>query len=434
MFGSHRSALYAANPVVAAETYYFAATVGDDAEGLNAIACDPDGNAYGTFTTFSATLIGNRDIYFYKRNSSGVFQWARRIGTSSQSWTAPNIGVTSYGYLQVLVSNNNYASYLYIIDGANGDILAVTTIKGNDNSNFTTEGQNQSMVSNDSQMFVLGLAGNSAPYKHCIIALDPTAGTIDWARQIAHDNNSNRIGGITCSASGASLWILFGEGAYSYVAKYSSSGTIQWQRKISYTGLDTLRSIAVDSTGAVYVSGSNGTGGWFAKIASDGNSVSFTKNITDTYVINSGFTLSVDADDNVYMHTRTVSNAASFIAKFNSSGTLQYRRTITPASNSLNTTSSAINATSLFIAGQHTFSTADHIMFELPLDGTKTGTYSLNGKNFTYAENTTVTVATTPAATIAASTLTTTTTAGSSNTFTSYTTNTTSLTNYLVTL
>ena len=219
------------------------------------------------------------------------------------------------------------------------------------------------------------------------------------------------------------------------MAKYSSSDTIQWQRKITYTSLDGPKNIAVDSTGAVYVSGDfSGGGGFFAKIASDGNSVLFTKTISSSDVIGNGFTLNVDADNNVYISTRTVSSAATFIAKFNSSGTLQYRRTITPASNTLITTSSAINATSLFISGQHTFSTGDHIMFELPLDGTKTGTYSLNGKNFTYAENTTVTVATTPAATIAASTLSTSSTAGSATTFTSYTTNTTSLTNYLVTL
>jgi len=419
------------------ETYYFAATVGNAGDGAAAITCDPDGNAYGVFETLSETLIGNRDIYFYKRDSAGVFQWARRIGTSEQSWSNANIGVTSYGYAQVLVSNNNYRAYLYIIDSTNGDILSVKTLRGNDNTNFVVEAVNTSISVNDSQMFVLGIAYTSgqAYDRHCLMSFDPTAGTLDWSRQIVHNSSSARIGGVATSANGSNLTILFGEGTNSYVVRYTTAGAVTWQRKISYTDLDTPRNIAVDSTGAVYVSGNfSGGGGFFAKIASDGNSVLYTKTITDTYVVGLGFTLNVDADNNVYISTRTVSNAACVIIKFNSSGTLQYRRTITPASNTLVTLSSAINATSLFIVGNHTFSTADHVLFELPLDGSETGTYSLNGKNFTYAENTTVTVATTPAATIATSTLTTSTTAGASTDFTAYTTNTTALTNYLVTL
>lgn len=435
MFGSHRSALYAANPVVAAETYYFAATVGGAAEGSGGIDCDPDGNAYGVFETLSETLIGNRDIYFYKRNSSGVFQWARRIGSSGQSWSSANISVTSYGYAWVLVVSSGYTAHLYMIDTANGDILAVNTVKGNDQSNFLIGGANASLEVNDSQMFILGVAYTSgqAYDKHCLIALDPSTGTIDWSRQITHNTSSTVIGGIGVSANGNNPTIVFGSGADQYVVRYSTSGTVTWQKKLTYTSQDTARSIAVDSTGAVYV-GSNISGGggvFVAKIASDGSSVSFTKTISDILSGN----LSVDADDNFYVTSRRDSVEALFIAKFNSSGTLQYRRTITAASNTVNAVGkSATNATSLFIGGTHTFSTADHILFELPLDGTKTGTYSLNGKNFTYAENTNVTVATTPSATIATSTLSTSSTAGSSTTFTSYTTNTTSLTNYLVTL
>jgi hypothetical protein len=421
------------------ETYYFAATVGDAGDTNPAVACDPDGNAYGAFETFSSTLIGNRDIYFYKRDSSGVFQWARRIGISSpsnRSLSNINIGVTSYGYAQVLFTDSgNQTSNLYILDSSNGDILAAKNLIGSDVTKFNISGANTSMVVRDSQMWVFGITTDDiSTTKHSIMSFDPTAGTIDWARQITLPANT-RVGGITSNATGSHVWILFGDGANTHVAKYSGSGAIQWQRKITYSSQDIPRYIAVDSTGAVYVSGNySGGGGWFAKIASDGNSVLYTKTITDTYVVGSAFTLNVDADDNVYISARTVSNAACVIIKFNSSGTLQYRRTITPASNTLVTLSSAINATSLFIVGNHTFSTADHVLFELPLDGSKTGTYSLNGKNFTYAENTTVTVATTPSATIATTTLATSSTAGSSTDFTGYTTNTTSLTNYLTTL
>jgi hypothetical protein len=256
---------------------------------------------------------------------------------------------------------------------------------------------------------------------------------MDWARQITHNNNSTVIGGIGVSANGNNPTIVFGSGADQYVARYSTAGAVTWQRKLTYTDQDTARSIAVDSTGAVYVSSRiNSTGGQFiAKIASNGSSVLFTKTIEGLV----GANLCVDADNNFYVISRVDSTGAMFVAKFDSSGTLQYRRTITAASEPIFPQGpSATTATSLFINGQHLFSTADNVLFKMPLDGSKTGTYSLNGKNFTYAANTSITVATTPSATLSTSTLTTGSTAGSSNDFTSYTTNTNSLTNYLTTL
>jgi hypothetical protein len=436
MFGASRAGLYAANPVVAAftDTYYFGATVGDGNDNQQLIATDADSNMYGMMQTDSSTLIGNRDIYVWKRNSSGTFQWARRLGVSSQSWTTGGIAADSSGNVYCLFDNNSYSSYLFKLDST-GSISLAKTIKGDDASNFTVAfSRSNGIAVTGSKVHIIGYSGNST-YKTNIVTLNSSDLTHSWTRQITAASQAQIFGQVRADSSG-NVYAMFGGGGDSHVVKYNSSGTIQWQRNLDYTSQDAVGSVAVDSTGAVYVTGNySGSGMWFAKIASDAGSVSWTKTITDADVVAGQPQIQVDNNDNVYVSGRTASNLATFIAKFNSSGTLDWRRTITPAQSNMVNLSSAINDYAFYVIAGHNFSaTRDSVVMKIPLDGTLTATKSLNSENFVYAANTSIAIATTPVASVSTSSLTTGSDAGSSNTFTSYTTNTTSLTNYLVTL
>ena len=59
------------------------------------------------------------------------------------------------------------------------------------------------------------------------------------------------------------------------IAKYDTSGTIQWQRSIRSTGYDTLYSISVDTAGSIYVCGystvSSITSTFIAHLPTDGS-------------------------------------------------------------------------------------------------------------------------------------------------------------------
>ena len=417
------------------DTYYFGATVGDGNDNNNMIATDANSNMYGMMQTDSSTTIGNRDIYVWKRNSEGTFQWARKLGVSGQSWTTGGIAADSSGNVYCLFDNNNYSSYLFKLDST-GNISLAKTIKGDDASYFTvslSRGQNGIAVTG-SKVHVIGYSGNST-YKTNIVTLNSSDLTHSWTRQITAAGNAQNFGQVRADSSG-NVYAMFGGGTSSYIVKYNSSGTIQWQKNIDYTSQDAVGSVAVDSTGAVYVTGNySGSGMWFAKIASDAGSVSWTKTITDADVVASQPQIQIDNNDNVYVAGRTASNLATFIAKFNSSGTLDWRRTITPAQSNMINISSAINDYAFYVIAGHNFSaTRDSVVMKIPLDGTLTATKSLNSENFVYAANTSIAIATTPAASVSTSSLTTGSDAGSSTNFTSYSTDTTSLTNYLVTL
>lgn len=111
------------------------------------------------------------------------------------------------------------------------------------------------------------------------------------------------------------------------IAKYNSSGTIQWQRSLGGANSDTAFCITSDSSGNTYVGGQSDSGEFLlAKYDSTG-AIQWQRTITDGTgsQYNGVF---VDSSNNVYAcGTTTVSGTGRwFLAKFDSSGTLQWQR------------------------------------------------------------------------------------------------------------
>lgn len=129
-----------------------------------------------------------------------------------------------------------------------------------------------------------------------------------------------------------------------FLIKYNTSGTKQWTKLLGTTAVDNAWSVAVDSSENIYVAGftggnlggqtnSGGTDAFVAKYDSSGNML-WTRllgNATLTY----SYAVSVAASGNVYISGMTrgtlggQSNAGIqdvFVAKYNSSGTLQWVR------------------------------------------------------------------------------------------------------------
>ncbi len=114
------------------------------------------------------------------------------------------------------------------------------------------------------------------------------------------------------------------------IAKYNSSGSIQWQRVYHKSGTNVYGvSIAVDGSGNAYVSGtvgndavlvkynSSGTLQWQRALSPAGNASRYRAGCA------------VDSSGNVYLTNQiTVSSKVRIlIAKYNSSGTIQWQRT-----------------------------------------------------------------------------------------------------------
>lgn len=171
--------------------------------------------------------------------------------------------------------------------------------------------------------------------------------------------------------------------AYAVLMKFNSSGTIQWSRKITApAGISAARSVIIDSSDNVYVSFAYSPNTYITKFNSSGTE-QWSRYIN--LVVTDGlFGMSIDSSNNIYLVGGFVPSADSrvFIAKYNSSGTLQWQRSIRANITSGGSARSIIgNACSIDNTnGQIAISgilDTEFFAARLPIDGSKTGTYTL---------------------------------------------------------
>ena len=313
-------------------TFQWARSIGGQlSDNGYGIATDSDGNVYvtGTYSgtaTFklgtTLTSVGSSDAFVAKYDTSGEVQWAKSIGGGS----------ADYGYGIATDSGGN----VYVIGDYQG------TADFGPNISLTSTGS--------SDVFV-------AKYD--------TSGTPQWAKSMSGSGNISGLG--IATDSGGNVYVTgnhFGfftvqnisfysnVGGDAFVAKFDTSGTVQWAKSIGGTSSVYGHGIATDSAGNVYVTGryggavtfgsstlpnegsayvakydTSGTPQWATSIGDDGS----------TYV--SGRAIATDSNGNVCVTgdysgassmtigSTTLTNAGSndaFVAKFDTSGTVQW--------------------------------------------------------------------------------------------------------------
>jgi len=149
----------------------------------------------------------------------------------------------------------------------------------------------------------------------------------DIANGIVVDNSGNvYITGVTASAGAG--------GNDALLAKYDSSGTIQWQRVLGGASADLAISVVLDGSGNVYISGntsSQGAGGTDALLAKyDSSGTLQWQRILGGASGDIFQKLTIDSSGNLYVCGDTQSQGAgqqdALLAKYDSSGTLQWQR------------------------------------------------------------------------------------------------------------
>ena len=221
-----------------------------------AISVDGSGNLYvtGSYTSNPLTLYNSDgsafattlpntffyDVFIAKYNTSGTVQWGARI--------AGTVNDLGYG-ISVDGSGN-----LYVTGSYSSDPL---TLYNSDGSAFAT---------------TLPSSGSS----DCFIVKYNTSGTVQWGARIA-GGGTDQGWGISVDGSGN----LYVTGYYAsnplrlynsdgsvfattlpfsgsndcFIAKYNTSGTVQWGARIAGGGTDQGYGISVDGSGNLYVTG-----------------------------------------------------------------------------------------------------------------------------------------------------------------------------------
>ena len=271
---------------ITADAYWISILGNVNSDYGRKIKVDSSGNVYIAGDTNSQGA-GLYDALVTKYNSSGTVEWQRTLGGSSNE-QGYDITLDSSGNVYITGSTSSQGV-------GNGDVLI---------AKYDTSGTLQ-------WQRTLGGAG------------------VDYGYGIAVDLSGNvYITGYTNSQGAGDQDVL--------IAKYDTSGTIQWQRVLGGASIDRGNNIAVDSSGNVYVSGwtqSQGAGDDDAFIAKYDTSGTLQWQRTLGGASGDyGWGIAVDSSGNVYVAGQTYSQGAgssdAFIAKYNTSGTLQWQKVL----------------------------------------------------------------------------------------------------------
>jgi hypothetical protein len=299
--------------------------------------------------------------YVTKLDSSGTMQWTRTIVNPSPGNTSSIVG------LAVDSSNNVYATGSYY----DGSFNRLTLYKINSSGTtlikqgYTTAwfiNPNRLFIDSSGSVLVAGRGNNGNPIRAFLAKISADLATISWSDLRNDPSGSSLEYTGVWSDSSNNVYVTGSVGTgVSYIAKFNSSGTLQWEKTFDALGSTNSNSdypyggIYGDSSGNVYVSGTNTT-------------VNASKGVTAQY--------------------------AGFLAKYNSSGTLQWTRSISPSvAGTVSNYGVVIDASGRIITGSYQSqnsggTSVDTLLLALPTDGTKTGSFTVGGRGFNYASTT----------------------------------------------
>lgn len=351
---------------------------------------------------------GVRDIYYAELNLQGQIITNRRSGEAT---------VTAIGYALTRTEKDDsdfivVGSIISSAQGATGDIY----IQEVDNSVLSSISIRSLVESGHTNVPTDVASLNRVVSTFCISGKKITSGTVSGAKVIyllsATGVSWQRIigagtvtsaEGVALAESGLNVYVsgyttngIAGQTAtHLFLAKYNSSGVIQWQRSLSTgTTNDVFGSkVAVDSLENVYVTGSVRVGAsntdsdiLVVKYDSSGT-IQWQRRLGSVGGVNQfGVGIDTDSSNNVYIAgygPNGISSLDSIIlAKYNSIGTLQWHTSISSgiASSNMAVTDLKVHADGyIYVVGRMytTGNSEDQGTFiaRLPQDGTNTGIY-----------------------------------------------------------
>ena len=369
-------------------------------EAGNGVARDKDGNLYitggflGTATFGGVSLIstGQRDGFIAKYSPQGTLLWAHRFGGNNATHSlgiavdsSGNSYVTGYfnGKLEAgSVSLNSQLNHFFIVKfDAQGNAVWGRQANGGDESrglSIAVNAAGRIWVSGEYLFptsvngFVIGNT-NTSRSGGFLLSMD-TAGTVLWARAIGNSDSISRpirgsavaidasdnaylAGSLTGTINFAGTNVSRSTNAYTgFIAKFDTTGTIQWVNATSGNSYAEVRSIAVDTLGQAYVTGEfyetltvgstnltragNQQGQrdvWVAKLDTSGQFLWAVRGGGNSW--DEGLGIAVDGTGNAFVTgfvsgsgtfgdvsytTAATSNTEAFVAKINSVGQVQW--------------------------------------------------------------------------------------------------------------
>jgi uncharacterized delta-60 repeat protein len=378
---------------------YWISTLGDSGFDFGySIITDSAGNSYAFGYTNSAGA-GNYDFLLAKYDSLGAIQWQRVLGgASSENGLSVSIDSSDNVYVFGYTTSTGAGQEDFLLAKYNsaGAIQWQRTLggSGRDYGQAVT-------VDIYSNVYVIGYSDSSgAGSNDMLLSRYDSSGTIQWQRSLGGVSGDR---GYSLDVDSTGNVYVFGQTASTgaggtdfLLAKYNSLGTIQWQRTLGGASNEFGYSVTIDSSDNVYVLGrtfSTGAGSYDFLLAKYNSSGTIQwQRVLGGASSDTGNSVATDSSDNVYVFGETGSAGAGsedfLLAKYDSAGTIQWQRTLGGAAGETGYSVIIDSADDVYVIGRTTSAGAgsfDFLLAKLPNDGSLTGTYILNGANIVYS-------------------------------------------------
>lgn len=349
------------------------------------IATDSSGSTYiAGFREAS-----NNNIYLVKLSPQGLIVWQTALGTTSSS-LGYSVQVNSSGEVYVGGSSSFSGGNVFqLAKYSSSGVLQWQKRLGTGGGLPSTA---QGIALDPSGNIYIGGRRDVGGNNDFLVAKYNSSGVVQWQQQYGTSGGSEDFcQGIAVDSSGNVYAAGYTNTSGSWdmlLLKYNTSGTLQWQRRIGTGATDIANAVAVDSSGSAYMCGySNNTGAngiQIVKYDTSGN-LQWQRVLTDGQAQGQG--IFVDSSDNVYAcgMSRYFGTEDMYVAKYNSSGTIQWQRRI-GSTNDEQARAVCVDSTgNVYLAGASRISSVQNLMYaKLPPDGSKTGTYTVGGVSYIY--------------------------------------------------
>ena len=329
------------------------------------------------------------DILIAKQNSLGTLLWEKTLGSAVNYEFGAGVEIDSSD--NIIVTGGDGFNGILAKYNSSGTLQWQKSLDFGISGTTTSNGRSVAVDSNDN-IIICGTSYRSSLLKYdIVIAKFNSSGATVWSRYLTKGDYDSGTGVAIDSSdnviiTGTRQTLSPNQDHGSIVAKYNSSGTLQWQ--IIWENYYTVRSrsVAIDSSDNIIVTGRDSANRTYAmKLNSSGTlqwQTAFSNNLGNNQ--GEGYGVAIDSSDNVIITGRvyevTKNYVSILVAKFNSSGTLQWDKTL--GRNSLSgdegygiAIDSSDNVIVTGLLREIGSSDSDALTAKLPPDGSGDGTY-----------------------------------------------------------